>query len=402
MMNVNGYVVVEKHGVTRPHQRQGKNVICDVPGCNLHDDVMVARVLSKEFSVDTNGKPRLESQIVLSEVVISDPKIGYHKPIDEAIIEARENSAPKRPLTISMLNKIKRPLEHGYSFEEVKTALAAYIGCHANRYCSNHFSTDDGEQMGMIGIWNALRTDRAIAPFANHTFKHIQTSIRRAAFTSGLIKHGERDGDKYGTKGIQTGIEEDAECYSCKGTGEGSGKKCAKCEGMGKIGDKECKTCRGYGEDRVCNKCEGTGKVDQKIFGGLRSADAPIVEDVNVYDVTIEDEQTTPYEATQQTEDKRILSGRLRAAIEKADLTPQQVRVVALKYGMTDLVENPFDPETETAEHEAWARGELELNGTRIAKVLGCTRQRIGQQDKKCIKKLASVAEDLGLEKFLD
>ena len=378
-MRVNEYVVVERHSVNRPHQCQiqGKEGICDIPGCEIHPDALVARVLSEEFTVNTNGKPSLTSQIVLSEVVISDPESRYHIDIVEAMIEAKGLSKPKRPLTISMLNKIKRPEQHGYSFEEIKDALAAYIGYHANRYCSNHFTVDDGEQMGMIGVMNALRTDRAIAPFANHAYKHIQTAIRREAFTSGLIKHGERDGDKYGTKGIQTGVEEDVECQACRGVGEDT-------------------------TGKTCNKCSGTGTVDVKIFANLKSADAPLIEDVNIYDVTVTKDQVTPLESYQKTEDMRILSGRLRAAIEMADLTTQQVKVVALKYGMSDLVDNPFDPKTETDDHEAWKRGEIELNGTRIAKVLGCTRQRIGQQDKKCIKKLASVADDLDLEKFLD
>lgn len=375
-VHVNGYAVVEKHGIKRSHQRQikGKKGICDIPACTLHDDVLVVRILSDKFTVDTNGKERLESCIALSEVVINDPKTGYHRDSTEAIAEARELAKTERPLTISMLKRIKRPLQHGYSFEEVKIALAAFIGCHANRYCSNHFTIEDGEQMGMVGIMNALRTDRAIAPFADHVYRHIQTAIRREAFTSGLIKHGERDGDKFGTKGVQTGVDKDAKCPTCEGSGEDE-------------------------DGESCNKCSGDGTIDVKVFASLRSADAPLVEDVNVYDVTVVDDQVTPLDLYQKTEDMRILSGRLRAAIEKADLTPQQVKVVALKYGMPDLVDNPFEPGT--GEYESWARGELELNGTRIAKVLGCTRQRIGQQDKKCIKKLAGVADELDLEKFL-
>ena len=309
---------------------------CDIHGCKIPADVVVARVLSQPFVVNSR-KAKMTSYLTLSEVQIEDPNDPESvEAAKEQAIEIAENL--NRPLTIEILHKVKRPVECGYTDEEVCLAMDPYNASQAHKYCSKyHYPVEDGMQHGYIGILKAIETDRAIAPFSQHAFWNIRTHIRRAVFTSGLIRKGERENDMFGNTGVEIGRDEDGE----------------------------------------------------KIFNRLQSAEVKISdESFNLYDYASEiDEDSDPAKIAEDKEERLLSLELVKKLLAGSELTIQQKTVVCLKYGLRGHLDNPYDPEKESENHKKWQDG-WEHIGTEIAKHFGCTRQRIGQQDKKSEDKI--------------
>lgn len=336
MKHVSG-IVVEKHGTRRPHQLQDKigPKWCDIPKCDIRDDEQVVRILSKEFVVNTQ-KIQLDSQLVIAEAKVSD-----YRTLAAAKAAVLRQAHRKPQLTIDILNKIKRPLEHGYSMEEVVVAMQPYIIKVSKQYSTHAYPIDDAAQNGRMGVIQALRTDRAIAPFSKHCYLHIRTKIRRAgASNSGVISHGERDGDFFGRKGILLGIDEDG----------------------------------------------------QKIFSTVTSADACLSDDgFNLYDIECDDNCIDPCAQAIINEEKQMVTETVNALIKLAALSEQQLKVCCLYYGLNNHIDNPYDCDSQSEEYRKWENG-WEHTGTEIARALGCSRQRVGQQLDKSRDRLLRAA----------
>jgi RNA polymerase sigma factor (sigma-70 family) len=336
-------IVIEKHGTKRTHHKQtngkGKDLFgkrwCDVPKCQLVDRDIVARAISREFTVSTK-KCQMTSQIIMAEVKVSD----YESEADA--IEAVRKLAlePERPLTLEMLHQIKRPLEHGYTRDEIIVAMHPYIMKHALSYKTNHFPLEDAMQMGAIGVDAALDTDRALAPLSNHAFRHIQTKIRREACSSGLIKHGERDGDFHGRLGTQIGTEIDE---------------------------------------------NGNTKP---VYNSIQSADAELTADgFTLCELMADDYETSnPQELAIRSEEIAIAKVDVAKLINGAGLSEQQKKVFCMSWGLNDHIDSPYDEDT--TEFSLWENGNFRHTGTEIAKIIGCSRQRVGQQLEKCEQKI--------------
>jgi hypothetical protein len=98
----------------------------------------------------------------------------------------------KLPKNLSSLGKIKHPLLYNWSQEELIEALSPYIGDNAKKYSSNRCTLSECKQEGAFGVMMAVRTDAGIAPFANHAYSRIRTSIRRPAAESGVVSVPEK------------------------------------------------------------------------------------------------------------------------------------------------------------------------------------------------------------------
>lgn len=353
------------HSQKQPHQTQRKKNkngeyvqlgagTCDIPGCTLADDILIIRALSPEFAVELRGVVVVRSRIVLAE----EP-IDCHD--DQQIAEAKQKvldiaANPPRPLTLDMLNKIKRPEQYGYNFDEILNAIKPYALRHVNYYCSTHFPREDGEQEAAIGIMNALRTDRAIAPFAHHAFLHMRTKVRRPAATTGLIKHGERDGDLFGRQTVLLGDR--TECNVCSA----------------EIPSSSCV--------RYIWQCPQCGhKQNGRLFGSLRSADAIVGDDLSFHDLMGDDTSPDPLESCSRREEIEIASERVSRILSRANLSEKQRQALILEFGLGQFMDNPYDKETEPELYIAWEReGGFAHTGSQAAKLMGCSRQRVKQQ----------------------
>lgn len=360
-------IVVERHSVKRSHQRRRKYK-CDLHGCKINPNAIVARALSREFTVDTKGNV-LVSQVVLAEVRVKD-----YKTKQTARNAVRRKAKRKQNLTLDVLNKIKRPLECGYTEEEVFHAILPYIMRHARVYSNNHFPLEDAINQGWCGIRSALETDRAMAPFATHAYLHIRTKIRRPIYESGLIRHGEREGDYRGAKGGRLGFE-----WTCHDCGEVTSEEPEFREVFVKKGGKIVILKDGKKKTRkihrciICNREEVT---EQKNYGSLTSADAELGDSFALKDA-MECADPGPLEVVMErdmAEHKRQIIADIK---EEAGLSDQQLETMVLLFGLD---------------------GNKEHSGTEVSKKLGNSRQRVGQQRKKCLEKLRAAAETLGYD----
>ena len=395
-------VVVEPHSVMLPHQEayarilienakenkkklKNPKVKCDIYGCKhkltlvtdglvcpdcekrcasrsgltLHRKSckgnLVVRALSREFHVNTRSDP-LTSRVVLAEVKLSDyPDV---KSAEEAV---RKMAQPDHVLFkdkgLDVLNRIKRPMEHGYSEDEVTAAAMPYIMKHASMYANHNCEVEDAIQQGWVGIRNTLLSDRAIAPFGSHAFLHIRTNIRRYVTQSGMIRHGERDHDFYGTKGGSQGYKRDDDGNFVW--------RCPKC--YHEWGSKK---------KIKCSLCGSEDSQKVQLYGTLTSADAEISDGFSVRDA-MASQDAGPLEIVMEKDVREHKRRILDIIIEAAGLSEQQAVHIDSLFGFN---------------------GEKQLSGTELAKKLGNSRQRVGQQRKKCIEKLRSAAEDLGFD----
>jgi hypothetical protein len=98
----------------------------------------------------------------------------------------------KLPKNLSSLGKIKHPLLYNWNLDELIEALSPYIGDNAKKYSSNRYTLNECKQEGAFGVMMAVRTDAGYAPFANHAYNRIRTSIRRPAAESGVVSVPEK------------------------------------------------------------------------------------------------------------------------------------------------------------------------------------------------------------------
>lgn len=79
------------------------------------------------------------------------------------------------------LKKVKKPLENGWTVEELMSALKGNIIFMANRYASPNFGKEDGFMAGMEAVTDAIKTDKGMSFFTTHVYRYIQSKVKRAS-----------------------------------------------------------------------------------------------------------------------------------------------------------------------------------------------------------------------------
>lgn len=125
----------------------------------------------------------------LTASVLGDPE-KFQDP-DNYEIKGYDN-----PRSLTTLRNVKKPLEQGWTTEEVVEAMMPWIRSIAWRFHSNKTPIDDLIQHGAIAVMHALRTDKGEAPFGTYAWKRIYAEISRASLTGGVVKGGEREDDE--------------------------------------------------------------------------------------------------------------------------------------------------------------------------------------------------------------
>jgi len=107
---------------------------------------------------------------------------------DEIIVEQDDDQRdwtnipnPKPGKTLDDLKGVKLPLESGWTEEELVSALKPTLIAAARKYDTPNFSQDEALMAAMEGIFDAIRTDKGIAPFTTHVFPAIKSKTMRAA-----------------------------------------------------------------------------------------------------------------------------------------------------------------------------------------------------------------------------
>jgi len=159
------------------------------------DDVYIAvnKITGRKMPLKIDGKlvyTQADAHAALADMSMEDPELD----IDEWEVKAVDNSKSIEALKNirGMRNRLKSYNPEGdWTMAELINTLKPWIRHLAWKYVSGKNSIDDLMQHGAIGVINAVRTDKADAPFAHHAWRHIQGEIRRAALTGGVIKGSE-------------------------------------------------------------------------------------------------------------------------------------------------------------------------------------------------------------------
>ena len=121
-----------------------------------------------------------------------------HAEKDQFKIEIYDN-----PKSLSALNTVVKPLDKGWTKEEIINAMKPMVRYFANKYWSAKVGIEDLVQDGYVGVLRALETDKGIAPFGKYAPQKIKNEILRAALQKGLIRGPEdkASGASLGEKG---------------------------------------------------------------------------------------------------------------------------------------------------------------------------------------------------------
>jgi RNA polymerase sigma factor (sigma-70 family) len=163
----------------------------------MHFEKQLNLALAVLSEADETEKPATVATIEPAEPASAEPAEPA-EPEEPTPPEITAEPAPpeaewsKLPKDLATLRRIKKPIEHGWTESEVVLALLPFIINLAKKYITERFPMDDAIQEGAIGVLNALRTDKGMAPFSTHAWPHIRTAIRRASAQSGLIRRPER------------------------------------------------------------------------------------------------------------------------------------------------------------------------------------------------------------------
>lgn len=83
--------------------------------------------------------------------------------------------------TLNDLKGVKKPLENGWTTEQVISAVKPTIIYFAKKYATPTFSVEEGIAECMTGVITALKNDKGIAPFTSHVYRYLSTSAQRGA-----------------------------------------------------------------------------------------------------------------------------------------------------------------------------------------------------------------------------
>jgi RNA polymerase sigma factor (sigma-70 family) len=79
------------------------------------------------------------------------------------------------------LKSVRKPLENGWTTEEVISALKPTILFFAKKYSTPTFSVEDGIAECMTGVLTALKNDKGLSAFTTHVYRYLSTSAQRGA-----------------------------------------------------------------------------------------------------------------------------------------------------------------------------------------------------------------------------
>ena len=89
--------------------------------------------------------------------------------------------------TLNDLKKVKLPLQHGWTFDEVLSALKPSIISVVKRYQTPLFSAEDGISAAMEGVVEAVENDKGISPFTSHVWNYLKSYVARAAAKQSVV-----------------------------------------------------------------------------------------------------------------------------------------------------------------------------------------------------------------------
>ena len=108
--------------------------------------------------------------------------------------------------TLDVLKSLRRPMDHGWSTDEIVAAMKPYIYKFVNMYPSSKDEKEDLAQQGAMGVLHAIAKDKGIADFASHAARYIKGSIDRYVNKGGVVGGSEvAGGGGLGQKGGNTG-----------------------------------------------------------------------------------------------------------------------------------------------------------------------------------------------------
>lgn len=88
---------------------------------------------------------------------------------------------PKKGKALKDLKGVVDPISKGWTEEEIISALKPTLIAAARKYATPTFSQDEALLAAMEGVFDALRTDKGIAPFTTHVFPAIKSKTMRSA-----------------------------------------------------------------------------------------------------------------------------------------------------------------------------------------------------------------------------
>ena len=112
--------------------------------------------------------------------LMGDPE-KYPNPDD---YEIKEYDNPK---SLSVLRKTIKPIDSGWTADEIVAAMQPYAKKLAWKWKSDKTPYEDLLQQANLAILYALETDAGIAPFASHAYRRMSGEIKRLALTGGVI-----------------------------------------------------------------------------------------------------------------------------------------------------------------------------------------------------------------------
>lgn len=245
-------------------------------------------------------------------------KIKYPLILDFQIIRKEQVTEGGKVRTRNILGPTSPP-RVPWTVEEVISAMVPAIKALGQEYGGKRpgYTRDDAEAEGYKAILDALWTDKGLAWFAGHCYERVEAAIKRGSKTSGLIRAPEylkqwRDNVRYTEDAVGEG----------EGTlGEFIGSSLSlplrrACGDYDVDGNLIRKTCnKGMVGDQKCDRCGGTGLI--------MIPQTRVIQD--------------PQERVSNRE--RVQEAKAVWAELRKSLTPKQIEVMELRYGMDPVLD---------------------------------------------------------------
>lgn len=329
-------------------------------------------------------------------------------------VQAYEN-----PKSLSKLRETFLPLQHGWTVDEVVGAMMPYLYKIANKFKSLKTPREDLVQQGVIGVLNALRTDKGESPITAHALRHARGQMMHLAVTGGVIASGGRQAGEVPQQVLKKA--------GMTGQGPGSFQQKGGLLGYnviwfdqqdkphyryfgvqnlekGKAADPGYHQAKKFKDQLQKDEEVKAAFGPQEVRGSMASMSAPAGEQGELGDLLKGTKTKSPTYISRQAD----LVDQL---ISKADLSEKQEQLLRLAFGF-DVPQagirgtGQFEPETEPREPGQQAGVEPEKGPKSreapapfsrgfkdIAKIAGISPQRARQQVMKAMTKICKTAE---------
>jgi hypothetical protein len=153
-------------------------VILEAPG----DDEDIDQTIDSEPEIDTGEDADVQVDDD-AEKAASEGESEAEQLVDKekGLTDWTGIANPLPGKTLTNLKGVKKPLENGWTTEEVISALKPTIIHFAKKYSTPTFSVEEGIAECMTGVLTAMKNDKGIAPFTSHVFRYLSTSVQRGA-----------------------------------------------------------------------------------------------------------------------------------------------------------------------------------------------------------------------------